>query len=70
VQFVAAGPIFVLPIIKYWLKDTNMVQDFEALDGAEVGPSVAAVTERTDPKKEDEETQAVNYTAPPCRGTS
>jgi hypothetical protein len=21
---VAAGPVFVLPIIKYWMKDTNM----------------------------------------------
>lgn len=31
VQFVAAGPIFVLPIIRYWLKDTNM-QSIEAIE--------------------------------------
>ena len=33
--FVAAGPICVLPIIKYWMKETNMVVVIEdtATDG-------------------------------------
>lgn len=32
-QFTAAGPVFVLPIIKFWLKDTNMQPDMEVDDG-------------------------------------
>ncbi|KAF2096215.1 hypothetical protein NA57DRAFT_43602 [Rhizodiscina lignyota] len=32
--FVAAGPVFVLPIIKYWLKDTNMGESIEAIEGS------------------------------------
>ncbi|KAH0531256.1 hypothetical protein TsFJ059_000113 [Trichoderma semiorbis] len=41
--FVAAGPIFVLPIIKYWLKDTNMVENINVIEGNTLGieePSV------------------------------
>ncbi|TLD37668.1 putative duf895 domain membrane protein [Venturia nashicola] len=36
--FLAAGPIFVLPIIKYWLKDTNMaeIEILEVVEGREV----------------------------------
>ncbi|KAI1771448.1 MFS general substrate transporter [Hypoxylon cercidicola] len=34
--FVAAGPVFVLPIIKYWLKDTNMGTSLEVYEGAVV----------------------------------
>ena len=26
-QFTAAGPIFVLPIIKYWMKETLMAEE-------------------------------------------
>ncbi|KAK3063470.1 hypothetical protein LTS18_000147, partial [Coniosporium uncinatum] len=31
--FLAAGPIFVLPIIKFWLKDTNMMEVIDSSDG-------------------------------------
>ncbi|KKY25268.1 hypothetical protein UCRPC4_g01907 [Phaeomoniella chlamydospora] len=41
--FVAAGPIFVLPIIKWWLKDTNMVESLDSLDGQEVPTDTANV---------------------------
>ena len=41
-KFVSAGPIFVLPIIKYWLKDTNMVQSVEAIEGSEISETKVA----------------------------
>jgi hypothetical protein len=33
---VAAGPVFILPIIKYWLKDTNMLGTLEEIEGTAV----------------------------------
>ncbi|EXJ90279.1 hypothetical protein A1O1_03378 [Capronia coronata CBS 617.96] len=45
--FVAAGPICVLPILKYWLKDTNMIEAVETIDGSEV---VAIGSSATDEK--------------------
>lgn len=35
-KFVAAGPVFVLPIIKFWLKDTNMETSMEVVEGTPV----------------------------------
>ena len=40
----AAGPIFILPIIKYWLKDTNMVEGVQVVEGTAV-QTKQAVTE-------------------------
>ncbi|KAJ4377629.1 hypothetical protein N0V83_000456 [Neocucurbitaria cava] len=48
--FTAAGPIFVLPIIKYWLKDTNM-GDAHAIEGTVV-PEVQTVQGTENEKKD------------------
>jgi hypothetical protein len=40
-QFVAIGPIFVLPIIKYWMKDTNMRVMADDLASEDLGDTVA-----------------------------
>lgn len=36
VEFVAAGPILMLPIIKWHMKDTNMKQIDEVIEGLDV----------------------------------
>ncbi|EXJ82918.1 hypothetical protein A1O3_06734 [Capronia epimyces CBS 606.96] len=57
--FTAAGPVFVLPIIKYWMNDTNMVSasEVDLIDGTAVeegevsdlkhGAEVSVTTEKS-----------------------
>lgn len=40
-QFCAAGPIFVLPVLRYWLKDTNMDDGLSVTHGVVVDHQVS-----------------------------